>query len=186
MTCAFSGRTNELSRQELARLAAPVCYAFRKARGARRLVVDAKERQCRLAVPQSQPCSHTSALRVRPRDAQRVDDHRAKLAAKGLRCKAPPFVPKDYIFLDPGSGWVPAKRGRRGRKALRAVHRGRKDRLHALPSVPRRIVDRAGNDAEPKLSLSSWAMSLPRQLRATRCPLSRYIESTMFGPPPGL
>ena len=124
MTWRFSRRSNELSRQELARLAAPVCYALRNARGSRRRV--AKERQCCPAVPQMQPSSPSSARRIRPRDAKRVDAHRAKLSAEGLRCKAPPFVPKDYIFLGPGPGWMPAKRGRRGRKALRAAHRDEK------------------------------------------------------------
>ena len=115
MTCGSSSRPCELSLQELARLAAPVCYALRKARSSRRLA--AEERQCCPAAPLMQLRCLSSARRTRPRDARRVDAHRAKLSAQGLRRKAPPFVPKDYIFMGPGPGWVPAKRGRRGRKA---------------------------------------------------------------------
>ena len=32
----------------------------------------------------------------------------------------------------------------------------------------------------------SWALRLPRQLRATRCQLSLYLESTMLAAPAGL
>ena len=78
---------------------------------------------------------------------------------------------------------MPAKRGRRGRKALRPLHRGRDNRLHALPSVGRQ---REGRSDDKELSVTSWALALPRQLRATRCPLSRYIESTMLHPPADL
>ena len=173
----------ELSQQDLARRAAPVCYAIRKAR----LSPSPLTRTFATASASAQvrPAAKGAPVRsrcTRPRDALRADLHRARLAAKGLRCKAAPFVPNDYIFEGPGPGWVPAKRGRMGRKALRAVHRGRENRLHALPSVPRRVFLQSSSSA----SITSWALSLPRQLRDTRCPLSLYIASTMVVPPLGL
>ena len=172
----------ELALQELARRAASACYAIRKARLPRFPL-----RTCAGTVSASAPSRLETPFisarngRTRPRDALRADAHQARLAAKGLRCKALPFVPKDYIFEGPGPGWVPAKRGRKGRKALRAVHRGRKDRLHALPPVPRRAVSQTG----AATSITAWALSLPRQLRDTRCPVSLYIASTMNVPPLG-
>ena len=127
----------ELSRLELARRAAPVCYALRKARRPRLPSRCGDSRSCEPA-PSGLQGSNDSAVvggRTRVCYPCRVDAHRARLAARGLRCKASPFVPKDFIFVGPGDGWVPAKRGRRGRKALRAVTRGRMDSLHALSPV---------------------------------------------------
>ena len=143
-----------LTRQELARVVAPVCYALRKARGLRPPATNrcakarlAAEPRCPTA-PRPQFHSASSAGRTRPRDARRADVRHARLSAKGLRCKALRFVPKDYIFLGPGPGWVPAKRGRRGRKGLRPVHQGRKDRFQTLPSAPRRHAEMPARQAQ--------------------------------------
>ena len=114
-----------VAQRELARRAAPVCYALRKAR-LPRLPLRCGGSAERDAAQPEQDVGNVlvrTARRIRPRDARRVDAHRARLAARGLRCKAPPFVPRDYIFDGPGDGSVPAKRGRKGRKALRAAHR---------------------------------------------------------------
>ena len=63
-----------------------------------------------------------TSRRIRPRDARRVDAHRVRLAARGLRCKAPPFVPKDCIFVGPGdgsAGFVQIEAGKAGKRGLK-------------------------------------------------------------------
>ena len=120
---------------------------------------------------------------TRPRDLRRAAAHHSRLAAVGLRRWAPPFVPVDVPVGD-GAGYVPGRRGRRGRKAQVPLHRGRGARPHALPT-PRRDV-RAGDERPLRSPLVAWAMRLPRLLRATRCSLSAYVASTMRDAPPGL
>ena len=146
-----------VAQRELARRAAPVCYALRKARLPRLPLRCGGSAERDAALPEQDVGNVLvrTARRIRPRDARRVDAHRVRLAARGLRCKAPPFVPKDYIFVGPGDGWVPANRCRKGRKALRAAHRGRDARPHALPPVARRKVSRT---SAAGTSLSSWAI----------------------------
>ena len=124
---------------------------------------------------------------TRPRDARRAAAHAAQLSARGLRRRAPAFVPGVYVHADAGTGYVPARRGRPGRRALAALHPGRERRLHALPRVPNRSAGDGPRTASPReSSLVSWALRLPRLLRATRCALSLYLQSTMRSPPAGL
>ena len=197
-------RPVEVQRQELARLAAPIFHAQRQARLPRLPLRDA------CGTHQSAPFASAGGLQapgcsssfgpVRPRepsggrraarrtrgprerDRRRAAAHQAGLAARGLRRGAAPFVPRDYVHVDEGSGYVPARRGRPGRRALTPLRPGRADRQHALPRAPRVQPDR---DARPS-PLVSWALRLPRQLRATRCQLSLYLESTMLAAPAGL
>ena len=100
-----------VAQRELARRAAPVCYALRKARLPRLPLRCGGSAERDAALPEQDVGNVLvrTARRIRPRDARRVDAHRARLAARGLRCKAPPFVPRDYIFDGPGDGSVPAK-----------------------------------------------------------------------------
>ena len=125
--------------QDLARLAAPVFYAARRARRSRLPISGgcAQQRCIKVSCP-CEPRPVRVGRRTRPRDARRVEAHRATLSAKGLRLKAAPYVPDAEVFVGLGDGWVPAKKGRRGRKAVRVMHRGRRVRAHALPPVPRR------------------------------------------------
>ena len=120
----------------------------------------------------------SSGRRVtRPRDARRAAAHHLRLASAGLRRWAPAFVP-----VGDDAGYVPGRLGRPGRKARIPLHRGRDERPHALPSPQRGARGHGG----PRSPLVAWAMRLPRTLRAARCSLSAYIDSTMLPCPPGL
>ena len=124
---------------------------------------------------------------TRPRDARRAAAHQSWLSSRGLRKRAPAFVPGVYVHADTGTGYVPARQGRPGRRALVALHPGREQRRHAVPHAPRPSGGGDTRAGDPRASsLVSWAMRLPRLLRATRCALSLYLESTMRPPPAGL
>ena len=112
-----------VAQRELARRAAPVCYALRKARLPRLPLRcgDSAERDAALPEQDVGNVLVRTARRIRPRDARRVDAHRVRLAARGLRCKAPPFVPKDYIFVGPGdgsAGFVQIEAGKAGKRCV--------------------------------------------------------------------
>ena len=101
----------DLSRQDLARLAAAFGYALLKNRSPREPLRRTNS-AAGAATCEVQAVARSSSLKVsktRTRDARRVDAHRARLSARGLRIKAAPFIPRDYVFVGPGLGWVPAK-----------------------------------------------------------------------------
>ena len=106
-------RSRSTHRQRLARVAAPLFYALRQSRLPRLpLRARAAER------PGTLPAAAQVVRRrpVRLRDALRAAAHRSQLSARGLRCRAPPWVPGTYFHAGEGEGWVPGRRGRRGRE----------------------------------------------------------------------
>ena len=178
-------------------MAAPIFYELRKARLPRlplraqgAALRDARSANSPRALGGSLtrdgplPASRRVPVRrgTRPRDAHRAAAHQAKLASVGLRLRARPFIP-ECVPVGGGAGYAPGRWGRPGRKARVMLHPGRAARRHAIPGGSRAEVEDGTAASSP---LVSWALRLLRQLRLTRCPLSRYVESTTHAPPPSI
>ena len=114
---------------ELVRAAAPVCYQLRQARLPRLPLQGPGVPRAPATVGGATRGPSAVAARAirmtRPRDARRVDAHRARLAARGLRRKAPVFISIGYPAGFGQVAYVDGKAGRRGRKAEVPLPAGR-------------------------------------------------------------
>ena len=101
--------------------------------------------------------------------------HRLLMRRRGLPGAAEQFVPHAQVRMGAGSRRVPAKSGRRGRRALFHMPPCRENRRSALPKPPRPLQD---SPQQPEGRVA-YMLKLPRVLRSARCRLARYISSRM-------
>ena len=158
--------------RERARQAAPIFYALRQAR-LPRLPLRVQGWVPSPARGDSPPCTSPRATaraprRTRLRDARRAAAHQARLSAKGLRLRAPTFVPEDFP-VGGGGGYVPGKLGRRGRRARVPLHPGRTAR--PTRSRPRHVPSgrRAPGSPRPRWCLGPCVSCVSSGARAALC-----------------